>query len=124
MDKSAFEKLIGRTVTEQEAARLQKIKEILGIQNNDAIWTVILILEYYDYTFKQYPEVISNQMNHLISEMHLIIKEELKLEIQRNKKFDPKLVHNGFTAKNVLIFSLINSSLICSTVAIMCFYLI
>lgn len=124
MDKSAFEKLIGRTVTEQEAARLQKIKEILDIQNNDAIWTVILILEYYDYSFKQYPEVITNQMNHLISEMHLIIKEEVKLEIQRNKKFAPKLVHNGFTSKNVLIFSLINSLLICFTVAILCFYLI
>ncbi|QYN45166.1 hypothetical protein GYM75_10060 [Gilliamella sp. ESL0441] len=123
MDKSAFEKLIGRTVTEQEAARLQKIKEILDIQNNDAIWTVILILEYYDYSFKQYPEIITNQINHLISEMHMIIKEEVKLEIQRNKKFDSKLGHKGYTAKNVLIFSLINSLLVCTTVAILRFCL-
>lgn len=44
---NAFEELVKRGATPSEVARLKKIKDSLGFDDNDAIWAIFLGLEYY-----------------------------------------------------------------------------
>lgn len=56
--KSAFEQLIDRCPTDQDIQRLFKVKEALGLDSNDAIWTVLLALEYYRTLYEEIPDQI------------------------------------------------------------------
>jgi hypothetical protein len=52
----AFGKLLGRQATREECERLHRVREVLGLADNDALWTVVLALEHYDAFFRRYPE--------------------------------------------------------------------
>ncbi|MBS8270855.1 hypothetical protein DYI26_19305 [Halomonas litopenaei] len=43
----AFESLVKRQATPAEAARLEKVRETLGVSQDDAIWLIFIGLEYY-----------------------------------------------------------------------------
>ncbi len=51
----AFVKLTGRQATLEERERLQRIREALGLADNDAFWSIVMALEYYDSLWRQYP---------------------------------------------------------------------
>lgn len=57
--ESAFEKLLGRQPSELEVTRLYRVKSALGIQDNDALWLVLIALESYDTLYRKYPELIN-----------------------------------------------------------------
>ncbi|MFZ3180115.1 MAG: hypothetical protein WA156_07915, partial [Methylocystis silviterrae] len=57
-DATGFEKLIGRTATETERRQLRRVKEVLGLRDNDALWLVIFALQYYDSLYRQFPKAI------------------------------------------------------------------
>ena len=51
----AFVKLTGRQATIEERERLHRIREALGLADNDAFWSIVMALEYYDSLWRQYP---------------------------------------------------------------------
>ena len=52
---SAFEKLVGRRATDGERQRLYRVRDTLGIKSTDAVWTLLLALEYYLAFFETIP---------------------------------------------------------------------
>jgi hypothetical protein len=56
----AFEKVLGRQSTEEERARLYRLRDALGLGDNDALWLVVLALEHYDAQFRVYPERLAD----------------------------------------------------------------
>lgn len=44
---AAFETLLGRKATDGERQRLYRVRDTLGIRSTDAVWTLLLALEYY-----------------------------------------------------------------------------
>ncbi len=45
--ESAFTQLLGRKATPQELAELHRIRNVLNLQDNDALWLVLLALDHY-----------------------------------------------------------------------------
>jgi len=65
---SAFEKLLGRTATETERAQLRKIRDALDLRDNDALWSVLFALQYYDSLYRQFPKAIATEASKVLAE--------------------------------------------------------
>ena len=64
----AFEKLLGRTATETEREQLRRIRDALGLRENDALWSVLFALQYYDSLYRQFPKAIAAEAAKVLSE--------------------------------------------------------
>ena len=53
---AAFEKLVGRQLTDGERQRLYRVRDTLGIRSTDALWTLLLALEYYLALYERIPQ--------------------------------------------------------------------
>jgi hypothetical protein len=47
--EEAFAKLLGRHPSEKERERLYRVRDALGIQENDAFWYIVMTLEHYEH---------------------------------------------------------------------------
>ena len=65
---SAFEKLLGRTATETEREQLRKIRDALDLRDNDALWSVLFALQYYDSLYRQFPKAIAAEATKILAE--------------------------------------------------------
>lgn len=45
--ETAFTQLLGRKATPQEIAELHRVRNVLHLQDNDALWLILLSLDYY-----------------------------------------------------------------------------
>ncbi len=59
--EQAFTKLVGRSASEAERARLYKLRDALGLQDNDALWSIVIALEHYDSFFRAYPDKLAEK---------------------------------------------------------------
>ncbi len=66
--EEVFAKVLGRTPSEEERARLERLREALGIRDNDALWSVVLALEHYDAFFRKYPGELAAQTGRCIEQ--------------------------------------------------------
>ena len=57
----AFARVVGRQASEEERARLYKLRDALGLRDNDAFWSIVMALEHYDAFFRQYPAQLADQ---------------------------------------------------------------
>jgi len=55
-----FERLLGRELAAEEKNRLRRIKDTLQIADNDALWDIIIALEYQRKYYDELPEKISS----------------------------------------------------------------
>jgi hypothetical protein len=53
--ETVFEQLVGRKPTEPERERLYRLRQVLGLRDNDAFWSIVMALEHYDAFFRAYP---------------------------------------------------------------------
>jgi hypothetical protein len=53
--EEAFAKLLGRHPSEKERERFHRVRDALGIQENDAFWYIVMTLEHYDSLYDGYP---------------------------------------------------------------------
>jgi hypothetical protein len=60
--ETAFMKLVGRRPSEEERQRLYRLRDGLALQDNDAIWSIIMALDHYDALYRLYPAQIASQM--------------------------------------------------------------
>jgi hypothetical protein len=59
--EDAFAKLTGRQATPEQRERLHRLREALGLRDNDAFWSIVMALEYYDAFWRQYPAQFAEQ---------------------------------------------------------------
>jgi hypothetical protein len=57
---AAFETLLGRKATDGERQKLYRVRDTLGVKSTDALWTVLLVLEYYLALYEKLPQRIEN----------------------------------------------------------------
>lgn len=55
-----FGKILGRQPSELERQRLYRVRDTLGLRDNDAFWYIVLILEHYDALYRDYPQQIAD----------------------------------------------------------------
>jgi len=65
---SAFETLLGRTATETERVQLRKIRDALDLRDNDALWSILFALQYYDSLYRQFPKAIAAEAAKILAE--------------------------------------------------------
>jgi len=65
---SAFERLIGRQATPQDRARLHRVRDSLGLHPNDALWEVLIALQYYYSLYERFPAMIRGAARELLIE--------------------------------------------------------
>lgn len=53
-----LEKLLGRTLGQEERERILRIRDILGIADNDALWDILAAMEYHRSYYEDLPERI------------------------------------------------------------------
>ncbi|MDL4860774.1 hypothetical protein NPJ88_000355 [Halomonas elongata] len=88
----AFQKLVKRQATPAEAARLEQVRETLGVSQDDAIWLIFLGLEYYLSLYSAQSNTIENRVERSVREA---IQE---IEIPQPPALKPKvttLVYSG-----------------------------
>lgn len=58
LDES-YQKLLGRQPSDEERQKLYKVRDALGLKNNDALWLVLMALEHYQSQYEQLPAAIA-----------------------------------------------------------------
>jgi hypothetical protein len=64
--EEAFAKLAGRQASEQERERLYRVRDALGLRDNDAFWSIVMALEHYDSFFRRYPAQLAEETRECI----------------------------------------------------------
>jgi hypothetical protein len=64
--EDTFAKLMGRQASEAERTRLYRLRDALGLRDNDAFWSIVMALEHYDSFFRQYPAQLAEQTGRCI----------------------------------------------------------
>jgi hypothetical protein len=64
--ENTFEILTERKPTDRERHTLYKMRDALGIKNNDAIWQILVVLEYYRSMYESIPEQIIDSAEQLL----------------------------------------------------------
>jgi hypothetical protein len=59
--EEAFAKVVGRQTSDEERARLYRLRDALGLRDNDAFWSIVMALEHYDSFFRAYPEKLAEE---------------------------------------------------------------
>lgn len=79
----AFGKLLGRQPTEREVQSLYRVKEALGLRDNDALWMVLIALESYDSLYRKYPEMISAEVHKCVDDYRGLARAIAETETKR-----------------------------------------
>jgi len=66
--EEAFAKVVGRQASEEERARLYRLRDALGLADNDAFWSIVMALEHYDSFFRRYPERLAEHTERCIEQ--------------------------------------------------------
>ena len=55
----SFAKLLGRQPSDAERQQLYKVRDALGLKNNDALWLVLMALQHYQDQYERFPNAIA-----------------------------------------------------------------
>lgn len=81
--RSTFEQLLGRQPSDREIKSLYRIKDALGIRDNDALWLVLMALQSYDSLYQLYPSMIAAEVRKMVEEQHGLIRASAEAEAAR-----------------------------------------
>ena len=82
---SAFEKLLGRESKPAEREQLYRVKEALGLRENDAPWLVLFALQYYDSLYRQFPKAIGQEAARVLSETRSAADASMRASLEQAK---------------------------------------
>ncbi|MDP9148495.1 MAG: hypothetical protein M3O36_00925 [Myxococcota bacterium] len=66
--EETFAKVVGRHASDEERQRLYRLRDALGLRDNDAFWSIVMALEYYDSFFRQYPAQLAEHTQRCIED--------------------------------------------------------
>ncbi len=74
-----FERLLGRELSPDDKVRLLRIKDILGIDNNDALWDLLIAMDYQRIYYEELPQKIEQSTASILENISLAAKQEVAL---------------------------------------------
>jgi hypothetical protein len=87
-DESAiagFEKLLGRQSTPAEREQLFRVKEALGLRENDALWLILFALQYYESLYRQFPKAIGAEASRILAQTRETVDAQVKAGAEQAK---------------------------------------
>jgi AcrR family transcriptional regulator len=66
--EETFAKVVGRHASDEERQRLYRLRDALGLRDNDAFWSIVMALEYYDSFFRRYPAELAEYTERCIED--------------------------------------------------------
>jgi hypothetical protein len=87
-DESAiagFEKLLGRQSTPAEREQLFRVKEALGLRENDALWLILFALQYYESLYRQFPKAIGVEASRILAQARETVDAQVKAGAEQAK---------------------------------------
>lgn len=73
----AYARLLGREPTDAERAQIERIRDALDIDDNDALWTVLVALEYHRHLYAQIPVSIQQAVQTARTEVRRDLSREV-----------------------------------------------
>lgn len=83
LNTKPFEVLLNRQLSDKEIQNLYRLKNVLQIQDNDALWLVLIALESYNTLYNEYPDKISKALSSVINNERDLAKSLLDDEVKR-----------------------------------------
>ena len=77
---SAFEKLTGRQPTDADVQRLYRVKDALRLGNNDALWLLLIALDYHQSLYEQIPAQIETRVQGVLKVLKHTAREAMAAE--------------------------------------------
>jgi len=65
--EETFAEVVGRPMSDTERQRLERIRDALKVQDNDALWAIVIALEFYDSLYRRYPEELAAETSKAIA---------------------------------------------------------
>jgi len=59
---------VGRHASDDERQRLYRLRDALGLRDNDAFWSIVMALEHYDSFFRRYPAELAEHTERCIED--------------------------------------------------------
>ena len=78
---TSFAHLFGRAATATEKERLHHLQKSLGFRDDDAIWSILMALQYYDSLYSQYPKAIGAEASRIFGDVKAAAEASLKASI-------------------------------------------
>ena len=66
--EETFAKVAGRHASDEERQRLYRLRDALGLRDNDAFWSIVMALEHYDSFFRRYPAELAEYTERCIED--------------------------------------------------------
>lgn len=76
-----YERLIGRKLTQEEILRLQRVKDTLGLRDDDALWDVLIAIDWQRTYYEEIPQKIGEVSNELLKNL----RESAELEVKKSR---------------------------------------
>ncbi|MYM21473.1 protein mobE [Duganella sp. FT135W] len=107
----SFAKLLGRQPTDAERQQIYQIRDALGLKNNDALWLVLMVLQYHQTMYARFPDLIKQAAINTLREFQktadatlVSTKESAKLELARAVSATARDVARLTAAKHAAIW--------------------
>lgn len=82
MDAQYFErieKLLNRKFADEEKERLHRIQDVIKIANNDALWDIIIAMEYQRTFYENIPKQIEQSTADVLKQLSITAKKEVSI---------------------------------------------
>lgn len=86
LPEGAFEVLMGRRPSEEERQRLTRVRNALGIRSSDAIWEVMIALDYHLQLYTAIPDKIGGETHKAVDELRKLVEGQ-----RRGRRHDPAM---------------------------------
>ena len=82
---SSFEQLLGRQPTDKERQDLYKVRDALQLQNNDALWLVLMALQHYQTQYEKIPQAIEKTASQTLQNVKEAAKQSIQATAEQTK---------------------------------------
>lgn len=83
--ESSFDKLLGRQATEAERTDLYRVRDALGLKNNDALWLVLMALQHYKSQYEAFPQRIGQAATESLAHVKAVADATIKASVETAK---------------------------------------
>ena len=81
----SFEKLLGRQPSDAEIKNLYRIRDALGLKNNDALWLVLMALQHYQGQYEKFPREIAQAAKDILTNFKVTADATVKASAEAAK---------------------------------------
>jgi hypothetical protein len=82
----SFSKLLGRQPDDEEKQTLYRVRDALGLKNNDALWLVLMALEYYKSQYNLFPALIARTTASTLKQIKETAETTIQASAEETKK--------------------------------------